>query len=90
MKKKILISFLLLSNLVFSQDITGNLTGQILDSLGVAAPGIDVIVIGSILQGVRGAISDNYGYFFIRNLPIGLLNVTINSVNYSSVTFENI
>ena len=81
---------MLLSNLVFSQDITGNLTGQILDSLGVAVPDMDVIVTGSILQGVRGAISDNHGYFFISNLPIGLLNVTINSVNYSSVTFENI
>ncbi len=90
MRKKVIFSLLLLSRLIFSQDITGNLTGQVVDSLGAAVSGMNVSVAGSILQGVRGAVSDSYGYFVIHNLPVGLLNVTISSINYRLITFENI
>jgi hypothetical protein len=90
MKKVILFFALATSRLIFSQDINGRLTGQVIDSLGIPVPYINVIISGNSLQGIRGTSSDDQGYFFIQNLPTGLFDVNIRSVNYQTITYKEI
>ncbi len=88
MKKWILL-FLLPLKIIFSQDITGGLNGQILDSLNKPIEGVEIIVSGTSLQGTRGTTADSRGYFILSKLPSGIYKIDINSVNYQNLTYEN-
>jgi hypothetical protein len=90
MKKIILFLLLVASEMVFPQNINGGLTGQVLDSLGTPVPYINVIISGNSLQGIRGATSDDHGFFFIRELPTGFFDIKISSVSYQTITYKNI
>ncbi len=88
MKNWILL-FLLPLKIIYSQDITGGLNGQILDSLNKPIEGVEIIVSGTSLQGTRGTTTDSRGYFTLARLPSGIYKIDISSVNYQNLTYEN-
>ena len=56
-----------------AQDITGSLSGQVSDTPGAGAAGVNISVESDNLQGVRGTATDKNGFFRIFNLPPGHL-----------------
>ena len=74
----------------WTQDVTGNLEGRVLNLKGEALPGVNVTVNGSSLQGVRGAASDERGAFRILALPVGSYTVKVSHTAYQGVTYENV
>jgi hypothetical protein len=84
------VTLLLFINTIMPQDITGNLNGQVIDSVGVPVSDVDIIISGSSLQGTRGASTDKHGYFIIRELPAGLFNLIVSAVGYQTLTFYDV
>lgn len=85
-----LVLLLCLSNFCLAQEVTGNLDGYIQDDDGDPLSDVDIAIKGDNLQGTRGSITNNNGYFIIYRIPAGQFNVKISSVNYQPVTYENI
>ncbi len=73
-----------------AQSTTANLEGWILDAKN--QPVIEAIVQVSSpdLQGVRGTITDEHGYFRIPALPVGIYSAGISHVSYQQVTIKGI
>jgi outer membrane receptor protein involved in Fe transport len=65
---------------------TGEVTGTITSSDGLALPGATVTVQGPALQGVRTAVSDTNGAYAIKALPPGTYKVTIELSGLTSRT----
>ena len=83
-------SILLSLSSTYGQQVTGNLQGQFLDSLGQPVLNVNVVVRGSNVQGVRGGVSAEDGTFRILALPPGKISVTTNHVGYQTTVFENV
>ena len=85
----LLFLFLFVTSLL-SQETTGKLEGRILD------PGDDPIVLANVLiksesmQGERGTTTNDKGYFYFLNLPVGEYTVKISHVGKQSLTYENV
>ncbi|MGV6845168.1 MAG: carboxypeptidase-like regulatory domain-containing protein, partial [Lutibacter sp.] len=81
MLKKISICIFLIScSIVFSQN-TGTIKGKIIDKQTRAnLPFVNVIVIGSTV----GAITDENGFFVIKNVPLGYEKVQASFIGYST------
>ncbi len=76
--------------MILAQDIAGNIEGRIIDTLGTPLLGVDVLLQSENLQGIRGAATDDNGYFRIIELPIGNYNIKISSIGFREVTIENV
>ena len=72
------------------QQVTGNLQGQLPDSLGQPLSSVNIVVRGRHVQGVRGIVSDEDGFFAIPGLPPGTVSVTMSHVSYQTIVFENV
>ncbi len=81
---------LLLSTISFAQDISGNLEGMISDSLGMPLPGVNITVQSNNLQGLKGAATNENGYFSIFYLPVGYYKVKISMVGFREIVIENV
>ncbi len=86
----ILLLFTLFAANSRAQEITGNLQGRILDSQGVPVAAVNITVSGKNLQGVRGAASDDNGYFRVLALPAGAYTVKVEHVSYQPISFRNV
>ena len=73
-----------------AQNITGNIEGHIVDSMGVALSEVNVSLRSENLQGIRGTSTDDFGYFQILALPLGFYKVKVSSIGYETITFENV
>jgi len=82
--------FLFFSTLGIAQDITGNIEGRIVDSVGTPLFGANISLKSESLQGLRGTSTGDEGYFRIFALPIGSYKVKISFVGYREITFENV
>jgi hypothetical protein len=82
--------FLFFSTLGIAQDITGNIEGRIVDSVGTPLFGVNISLKSESLQGLRGTSTGDEGYFRIFALPIGSYKVKISFVGYREITFENV
>lgn len=82
--------FLVLSYSSHAQQVTGNLQGRLLDSLGRAVSNANIVVRGPNVQGMRGKPSDEEGYFTLHALPTGIVSVSVTHVQYQPVIFENV
>ena len=74
----------------YAQDVTGNFEGRILDSTGEPIVSANVIVSGKNLQGVRGAATDERGYFRVIALPPGRCTVQISHIGFQKLNFKNV
>ncbi len=86
----LVISCLLHVGSLSAQQVTGNLQGTVVDSLGQPVSGADVEVMGTNIQGVRRAVSDTFGNFAMLGLPPGEVSAAIRHVAYQAVTIEDV
>jgi len=81
--------FLIVTSLL-SQETTGKLEGRILDSSGNPIVLANVLINSESMQGERGTTTNDKGYFYALNLPVGIYTVKISHVGKQTLTFENI
>jgi hypothetical protein len=81
---------LLLPQAVSAQHITGDLQFRVLDSLEEPVPGVNALVVGPQVQGSRGGVSDELGYFHILALPPGRISVRISHAAFQPVIVEGV
>ncbi len=85
-----LLVLLLAHSSACAQHTTGDLQFRVVDSLGNAISGVNVKVTGPQVQGVRGGVSDGFGYFNILALLPGRVSVEVSHSAYQPVIFENV
>ena len=73
-----------------AQHVTGDLQFRVADSLGQPLPGVNVMVTGSNVQGTRGGVSDDLGYFNIFALSPGKVSVQISHAAYQPVVYGDV
>jgi outer membrane receptor for ferrienterochelin and colicin len=74
---------LLTSSILFSQNVTGVITGKIIDKISKQPlPGVNVLVVGTTL----GAATDLEGNYTIRGLETGTYQIRASFVGFNSVT----
>ncbi len=88
--KLALVLLICLSSFSLAQETAGNIEGYIVDDEGTPLADVEIVIKGSNLQGTRGSTTDNNGYFIIYRIPAGQFNVNISSINYQTVTYQNI
>jgi hypothetical protein len=84
----LLFAVLVLATAAWSQDVTGNLEGYVLDSEGAPIGGAKLVISGPNLQGTREASTDGRGHFFALFLPTGSYTVKIVHPAYQEATFQ--
>ncbi len=88
MRKKLLIKVLLLflvsSHFCFAQE-TGTIKGKVIDkTTRKSIPFVNIILVGSD----KGAVSDDNGFFEIKNTPLGYRKLKASFVGYTTVVSE--
>jgi hypothetical protein len=73
-----------------AQEVTGKMEGRLLDPDGRPLPGVQVIVSGASLQGIRQTQTDYRGYFRFFSLPSGVYAVKMHHESYREVAMENV
>ena len=73
-----------------AQNITGNLEGYIVDSSGVPLEGVNILLESESLQGNRGTITNEIGYFQVLNLPSGSYKVKFSFIGYRKIILEHV
>ncbi len=73
---------------VFAQSTTGNIEGRILDSHNQPVMSANVQVTSPDLQGIRGTVTDEKGYFRIAALPVGTYSARISHVSFQQVVVK--
>lgn len=81
--------FLFVTSLL-SQETTGKLEGRILDSGRNPVVSANILINSNSMQGERGATTNEKGYFYAFNLPVGNYTVKISHIGKQTLTFENI
>ncbi len=74
-----LVAFTLLGSapVMWGQQLTGTLTGTVMDSTGAVIPGADITMKNEESGDVRKTISNDEGYFTIAAVPAGTYTVTV-------------
>ncbi len=87
---KILIActLLIIAIAATSQEISQNITGTIKDNI-TEEPliGANIILVGS--SPIVGTISDTYGNFILKDIPVGFVSLKISFVGYKTVEIQN-
>jgi hypothetical protein len=81
---------IILSRNIFSQDISGNLEGRVSDTTGIPLAGVNISLQSKSLQGMRGTITNDDGYFRILSLPVGDYNIRVSIVGYREVVIQDV
>jgi hypothetical protein len=82
--------FLIFSLPLFSQDITGALTGQLIDQENNPIEGATVVLSGNNIIGSRGTVTDRSGNFRFYALPVGRYDVKIEHVSFNDVNYQSV
>ena len=75
---------------VHAQLVSGNLEGRVLDAKGELLQSATVVVKSPSLQGVRGASTDETGYFRLLALPAGVYTVEVRLVSFRAVLLQDV
>lgn len=79
---------LLIGKLSFAQEITQTIRGRVIDMQSqVSLPGANVIILD--IDPPKGTITDAQGYFEIKNIKTGRINIRISYMGYHPVTLTN-
>ena len=73
-----------------AQDISGNIEGKIVDSLDVPLIGADILAESESLQRTSGASTNNNGYFYIPNLPVGVYKISVSMMGFQKVVITEV
>ena len=76
--------------IIHAQDITGNIEGYIVDSLRTPLVGVNVLLESDNLQGIKGTSTNNNGYFYIPNLPVGVYNISVSMMGFQKVVITEV
>ncbi|MCK6619058.1 MAG: TonB-dependent receptor [Calditrichaceae bacterium] len=89
---KCLICFLGIFVVQFSnaQQVDGNFSGRVFDENNQPVMDAEITLQGPGLQGIRGTISDESGYFKMLAIPVGSYTVKIHHLAYQTLVFEDI
>lgn len=86
-------SFLLLSLITLSawaQTFRGSIVGQIADATGAAVPEVTVVAVNQGTGLTREVIASANGDFAMPDLPLGLYNVTITKVGFTTQKIDGV
>jgi carboxypeptidase family protein len=86
----LLLLIFFLQHTATAQRITGDLQFRVVDSVGHPVTGVNAIVTGPQVQGVRGGVTDELGYFNILALPPGKVSVRVSHAAFQPVVFEDV
>ena len=75
---------------VHAQLVSGNLEGRVLDAKGELLQSATVVVKSPSLQGVRGASTDETGYFRLLALSAGVYTVEVRLVSFRAVLLQDV
>lgn len=81
MRKTLLLAIVLLLNVQFAWAQAGNVTGRIIDELGLALPGASVMI-NELNKGVP---TDENGYYTIVDVPAGQYTLTVSFIGYKKI-----
>jgi hypothetical protein len=73
-----------------AQLVTGDLQFSVVDSLGDPVPGVNAVVTGHNVQGVRGGVTNGLGFCTILALALGKVAVRLSHSAYQPIVFENV
>lgn len=79
-----------LSKFLLAQDISGSLEGLVTDSLNYPLPGVNITVQSDNLQGLKGAATNEKGYFGIFYLPVGNYRIKVSMIGFRELVVENV
>ncbi len=88
-KYLLIVLFSIISTLAFSQDITQNIKGQIIDESSQEPIPFANIIIQDSSPSI-GTISDENGYFTLSDLPPGRYNIHISFLGYETIIVNEI
>ncbi len=78
------------ADIILAQDITRNIEGKIVDSIDVPLIGVDILIESESLQGIRGASSNDNGYFHTPNLSVGIYKMSVSMIGFQKVVINDI
>ena len=84
------VSLLALHGSAHAQLVTGDLQFSVVDSLGDPVPGVNAIVTGPNVQGVRGGATNGLGFCRVLGLAPGKILVRLSHTAYRQVVVENV
>ena len=91
LRVSLLIAFLLtLRGSAPAQQVTGDLQFSVVDSLGDPVPGVNAVVTGANVQGMRGGVTNDLGYCTILALAPGKIAVRLSHSAYQPVVVEDV
>jgi hypothetical protein len=73
-----------------AQLVTGDLQISVVDSLGDPVPGVNAVVTGPSVQGVRGGVTNDLGLCTVLALSPGKVSVRLSHTAYHPAVFENV
>src|SRR6476661_948700 len=68
-----------------AQTTTGTISGHVVDSQGLALPGVTVTVSSPNLQGLRTVVTSQNGDFIVAQLPAGAYTITFELTGFENV-----
>ncbi len=77
-------------SLVYAADVTGSIEGVVKDSSKAVAPGIGVTVTNAANNIVYHATTDNTGAYFVRDLPAGDYELSIESPGFKKFVANHV
>jgi len=80
----------LLCGCILGQEITGTLTGTIVDSSGAAVPGAQASAKNLTIGAVRNTVSGAEGIFVFNSLEPGRYNLTIKATGFKTLEEDNL
>jgi len=70
--------------------VTGDLRFSVIDSLSDPVPGVNAVVTGPNVQGVRGGVTNDLGFCSVLALAPGKITVRLSHTAYQPVVFEEV
>ena len=77
---------LVLATTVFAQSATATIVGRVVDSQGLALPGVSVVAASPNLQGVRETVTSANGDYILSLLPSGTYTVRFELSGFATQT----
>ncbi len=72
------------------QNITSNIEGRVIDTLGNSLSRVNISLLSENLQGTKGTATDDKGFFRIFGLPSGSYAVKVSYVGFCELTIEKV
>jgi len=89
LKTFITLFIITVSNTFYTQDLTQNIRGRIIDQDSkFQAIGASIIILGS--DPLIGTVTDVNGYFKLQNIPLGRVTLQVSYIGYETKTIPNV